>query len=214
MSDLFTSSPWPAVLLWAGLYISDYVWTITCARMYQAGVRQRICFDGSYEITPCYQADVDALRTISPRFVVMLVVSCAVQAFLWTVTMGVAFAPETYELALGAMILIELTIHVRHVRNYSLFRAVLAGRGVSGRIEYARPQMLTQSAVELAAFALLYAVVSAIARSWFVLGGAIACAVLAANHRMLAGREATAARTARQAPDRVPQRAAPGGHTG
>lgn len=213
MSDLFTSSPWPAVLLWAALYVSDYVWTIACARMYRAGVQERICFDGSYEITPYYRADVDALRPISPRFLLMLVVSCALQVFLWRVTMGEGFAPEIYELALGAMILIELTIHVRHVRNYVLFRAVLAGRGVSGRIEYARPQMLTQSAVELTAFALLYVLVSAIARSWFVLGGAIACAILAANHRMLAGQQASATRTSGLQPDRAQPRAAPGGNT-
>jgi hypothetical protein len=213
VSDLFAGSPWPGVVIWAALYVSDYVWTITCARMYQTGVRERICFQGSYEITPYYQGDVDALRRISPRFVFMLVVTCALQAHLWWTAMRGGFSPEVYEIALGAMILIELTIHVRHVRNYSLFRAALAGRGISGRIEYARAQMLKQSAIELWTFAILYASVAAITRSWFVSGGAVACAMLAASHQRLAGKDEAITRTSAPPPDGLPQRAAPGGGT-
>ena len=186
MIDAFTGSPWPGLFLWIGLYISDYGLTIACARMYQAGVRDHICFDGSYEITPYYQADVDALRTLSPRFVAALVLSSLLIVALWLVTTVDSFAPATYQFGLGGMILIELTIHVRHLRNYFLFRTVLAGGSVSGRIEYARAATLRHSAVELCAFASVYAVVAATTGSWFVLGGAVACAVLGANHRLMA----------------------------
>jgi hypothetical protein len=190
--DLFAQSPWPGAALWTALFVSDSLLTIACARMYQAGVRERIRFEGSYEITPYHQKDVDALRMFSPRFLAALVVSGVLLLALWHITMADGFLTEAYEAALGAMILTQLTVHVRHVRNYVLFRAVLAGGAITGRIEYAREAMLKLSAVELCTFAVLYAVVSALTRSWFVLGGALACAMLAANHRMMARKHAGA----------------------
>ena len=68
MIDAFVLSPWPGILCWAALFISDMHLTVTCARMYQAGVRDHIVFEGSYELTPYHQADIDALRRFSPRF--------------------------------------------------------------------------------------------------------------------------------------------------
>ena len=139
MIDAFYLSPWPGALCWAALFVSDMLLTVTCARMYQAGVRERFVFEGSYELTPYHQADIDALRAFSPRFLFALVAAVALQACLWWLSVGNSVAPMAYEAALGAMILIQLTIHVRHIRNYFLFRAVLAGEGIEGRMQYARP---------------------------------------------------------------------------
>ena len=74
--------------------------------------------------------------------------TCTVQAFLWWLTIGVAmsgygvFMPDGYLFGLGAMVLVQLTVRVRRVRNYILFRAIAAGDGISRRIEYRRPTML------------------------------------------------------------------------
>lgn len=40
---------------------------LACARLYRG--QDKIVFEGSYEITSTDQADVDALRKVSPRFV-------------------------------------------------------------------------------------------------------------------------------------------------
>jgi hypothetical protein len=184
--DFFFLSPWPGVLCWSALFISDMLLTVTCARMYQAGVRERIVFEGSYELTPYHQADIDALRPFSPRFLFALVTSCTLQACLWWLSVGNSVTSMAYEVALGALILIQLTIHVRHVRNYFLFKAVLAGEGIAGRIQYARPTMLVHSSVELFAFAALYSLLCLLTGSWFVFGGAIACAIVGVKHRQLA----------------------------
>ncbi len=90
--------------------------------------------------------------------------------------------------------LVQLTVHVRHLRNYILFRAVAAGDGISGRIEYRRPIMLRLSSVELLAFAVVYAVIFAFTESWFVLGGVFACGALSLNHRLLSRRARAANR--------------------
>ena len=103
------------------------------------------------------------------------------------------FMPDGYLFGLGAMVLVQLTVHVRHVRNYILFRAVAAGDGISGRIEYRRPIMLRLSSVELLGFAVVYAVIFAFTESWFVLGGVIACGALSLNHRQLSRRARAAA---------------------
>jgi hypothetical protein len=66
IDNYFFESLWPGLAFWAVLYISDYYLTLTCARLYQRGVREKIEFEGSYEITPYFQADIDSLRAISP----------------------------------------------------------------------------------------------------------------------------------------------------
>ena len=53
---------WPGMVLWALLYVSDYALTITCARLYKQ--QQTIAFEGSYEITPFYQRDIEILTGI------------------------------------------------------------------------------------------------------------------------------------------------------
>ena len=186
MIDAFSVSPWPGILLWALLFISDLQLTVTCARMYQAGVRDYIVFEGSYELTPYHQPDIDALRRFSPRFLFALGAASALLGLLWWLSVRDSFAPPAYEAALGALILLEITIHVRHIRNYFLFKAVLAGEGIAGRMEYARPAMLVHSAVELFTFAVLYSIVCILTTSWFIFGGAVACAVVGVKHRQLA----------------------------
>lgn len=190
MEALFYASPWPGLILWIALYTSDFTMTMICARLYQRGASEKIGFQGSYEITPYYQRDVDALRLFSPRFLLAMLATCAIQAILWFVTMRAQVVPQAYLLALGMMVTIQLTIHVRHIRNLFLFRAVLADDQIKGRIEYGRGTMLRLSAVELYAFSGLYTILFAITVSWFTLGGAVICAVTAMKHRALASKHA------------------------
>ena len=84
------------------------------------------------------------------------------------------------------MILLELAIHMRHVRNVVLFRALVGSEGVRGRIEYPRRLMLRMSSIEGLAFSGLFAVIFLFTGSWFVLGGAFTCLSLAAKHLRLA----------------------------
>ena len=190
MEALFYASPWPGLILWMALYTSDFLMTMTCARLYQRGASERIGFEGSYEITPYYQGDVDALRLFSPRFLLAMAATCALQAILWFATMRAPGVPQAYLFALGMMVTIQLAIHVRHIRNLFLFRAVLADDQITGRIVYGRRTMLRLSAVELFAFSGLFTILSAITLSWFTFGGAVVCVVTAMKHRMLASRHA------------------------
>jgi hypothetical protein len=184
MLDFFLDSPWPGMVAWTLLYISDYALTIRCAALYNKHVRETIGFDGSYELTPIFQRDVDALKVVSPRFLLALASSVATVGLVWLLT-----SPKflvLYAFLLGAMLLVELTVHVRHVRNLSMFLDVARGEAIRGRIEYSRPAMLRMSAVELAAFAGVYFIIFLFSESWFVLGGAASCLSTARKHFILA----------------------------
>lgn len=179
MPEIFRNYFWAGMAVWAALYISDYYLTLTCARLYQGGVKEKIKFEGSYEITPQFQSDIDNLRKISPRFVRAMICGLALLFLIWLTSRRVA--PEAYGLALGTLIGIQLAIHMRHFRNLAMFRALAAGE-LDGQIEYPRPLMLRFSAFEMLAFVGLFLVLYLFTSSWFVLGCALGCLMLAAKH--------------------------------
>jgi hypothetical protein len=185
MHALF-DNPWVGISLWVALHISDFALTIVCARMYQSGVRDVLVFEGSFELTPNFEKDIDALRVINPRILLSLLWGIALLTALWWLSRF--YLRETYEFGLGAMILVQVAVHLRHARNYVLFRKILAGQGIRGRVEYARPAMLEISAAELGCFALVFLLASAVAWSPFLLGGAASCASHAFQHWRLARR--------------------------
>jgi hypothetical protein len=190
-SDFLLSTPWPGLLLWCTLYASDYWFTLTCARLYRCGVSDHIVFEGSYEITPFYQRDIDALRAWSPRFLTVLTLSVL---FLWIVWSSSTseFDSGFYLIVLGSLLLTELVVHIRHLRNWFLFRTMVRLGGIRGRIEYPRRVMLMASSLEILSFAGLFAVIFVVTGSPFVLGGALSCAVLATQHLRLARKHVAA----------------------
>ena len=185
LAEFMGSNLWPGLLLWTLVYCSDYYLTIACAQMYRDRVREMIAFEGSYEITPYYQQDIDALRKLSPRFIKALVLSLLALSLIWWLSMQVRL-PGLYLFGLGALILVEVPVHTRHLKNFFFFRDLIRTGGVRGRIEYPRPVTLRLSATEFLIWAALFAVLFLIIREWFVLGGAVQCAVVAFKHRKLA----------------------------
>ena len=175
---------WPGMLVWSVLFISDYSLTLACARLYRRGVQERIVFEGSFEITPYFQSDIDSLKVVSPRFLGAMLLAWVYLAAVWFLA-GQSL-PHLYEFVLGALISSQLAVHVRHFRNLFLFRAIAGTDAVQGRIQYPRPLMLRMSSVELLAFSASFGVLFVFTSSWFLLGGAFACLSLARKHRRLA----------------------------
>ena len=193
MRDFFLRTPWPGTIAWAVIYISDFVLTIACARLYRRNMSQTIVFEGSFELNPVFQRDVDSMKWISPRFLLLLVLSSTLMTVYWA--FYVPSSPGTYAFVLGAFLCMELAIHVRHLGNLYLFSSRLTGEQTRGRIEYARPLTLRMSSVQILGFAILFAVVFTFTGSWFACGGMASCFGLSAKHWYLAHR-ASAKRTA------------------
>jgi hypothetical protein len=136
VQELFFQHAWIGIPVWVLLYISDYTLTLLCARMYQNGVRDKIAFEGSYELTPYFQRDIDSLRVISPKFVAALVTTSILLIILWWLAQ--LFTPSLFLFALGAVISSQLCIHIRHIRNFFMFKAA-STEAVRGRIEVLSP---------------------------------------------------------------------------
>ena len=183
MPELFVQHAWIGIPVWALLYVSDYTMTIVCARMYQNGVRNKIAFEGSYELTPYFQRDIDSLRVISPRFVLALLITSIILLLIWQSLQ--TLAPQVFYFLLGAFISSLLSIHIRHIRNFFMFRAASTD-AVRGRIEYSRPLSIQVSSIEMLSFAGMFLVLFAFTGSWFILGGAISSLSISAKHSKLA----------------------------
>ena len=97
-------TPWPGLAAWVLLYISDYTLTIVCARLYRAGVSEKVQFEGSFELTPYFQKDIDSLKRISWRFVLMLILTTLLLALVWWSSRPNDQA--IYEFVLGCLVLL------------------------------------------------------------------------------------------------------------
>lgn len=198
LSEFMGTNLWTGLLLWTLIYCSDYYLTLACARMYRNRVSQTIAFEGSYEITPYYQQDVDGLRKWSPRFLRMLVRSLVMLSLMWWCSMQLR-EPGFYLFLLGALILVQVPTHARHLKNFFFFRDLIRTGGVRGRIEYPRPLTLRLSATEFLIWTALFIGLFLLTREWFVLGGAAQCAVVAVKHRRLADQHVAKAAAAAEA---------------
>jgi hypothetical protein len=187
MEYWLTTSSWPGVLLWIILYVSDYYLTIYSAR----GFREvgHFQFEGSFELTPQYQKDIDALKPISKRHLVLLVLSSLLIALIWRLTRLPLFFPWTYLvylLYLGMFLLLEVAVHLRHLRNVSLIREIRKNGGVEGEIRYRKWFSYRISAAELYVYSGLFFLFALLAYSPFFLGGAISCLGTGYRHNRLA----------------------------
>ena len=177
-------SPWVGVILWVILYISDYYLTIYSARGFkEIGHFQ---FEGSFELTPQYQKDIDALKPISRLHVILLIFYTLLILGIWYLCVYFLGLPWMYMLYLGMFILLEVAVHLRHLRNVFLIREVRKNGGVDGQIAYKKWFSYRVSAFELYVYFGLFLIIAALEASPFFLGGAIMCFATGFKHSRLA----------------------------
>ena len=173
METWLATSPWPGVTLWIILYISDYYLTLYSAR----GFREigHFQFEGSFELTPQYQKDIDALKPVSRLHILLLVLYSLLIVFIWWFTRLLIYFPWTYLLYLGMFLLLEVAVHIRHLRNVSLIREIRKNGGVEGQISYRKWFTYKVSAFEFYLSSILFLIIAALTYSLFFVGGAIMC---------------------------------------
>ena len=188
IETLLIHTPWLAITLWAVSYLLDYYLTLYAARLYQAGAKEHFGFGGSYELTPYYQQEIDRLRLISPRFLLMLALSSLMIWLVWWLAVRWLGLSEFFLLLIGGLISRQLVVLTRHVRNIILFRHAQTPGNIQGRVEYKRHVTLHVSAAELFTFAIIYLLIFLISGSVFFAGGAFACTVTGIQHWRLANK--------------------------
>jgi len=184
METWLARSPWPGMILWIILYLSDYYLTVYSARGFREIGHFR--FEGSFELTPQYQKDIDALKPISRLHIVLLMVYSLVILIIWWVFVYGLGLPWAYLLYLGMFLLLEVGVHLRHLRNVFLIREIRKNGGVDGQISYQKWFSYRVSAFELYLFFGLFLIIAALASSPFFLGGAIMCFGTGFKHNRLA----------------------------
>jgi hypothetical protein len=184
METWLATSPWPGVVLWIILYISDYYLTIYSVR----GFREigHFQFEGSFELTPQYQKDIDVLKPVSRLHITLLFLYSLLIVFIWGLTKYSVYFQWTYLLYLGMFLVLEIAVHLRHLRNISLIRAIRKNGGVEGQISYRKWFTYTISAFEFYIFSVLFLLIAALTYSLFFLGGAIMCFGTGFKHSRLA----------------------------
>jgi hypothetical protein len=185
LDNLLITHLWVGLVLWILLYCSDYALTVCCARMLRSGADTHLVFE-SYELTPYYQKDIASLRRISPRFLFVLTISCLGIVVLWVISADLQeklpWYWNMYRLLLGALVLAELAVHARHITNLVLFSHARKSQGVSGQIRYTQWLTYQISAVQIMAFAFIYAFSFCLTGNWFFVGGSLKCCVEAIKH--------------------------------
>jgi hypothetical protein len=184
MQYWLTTNPWYGIILWIILYTSDYYLTLYCAR----GFREigHIRFEGSFELTPQYQKDIDALKPISRLHVTLLILYSLLILVTWWVTRLSPYLAWTYPLYLGMLLLLEVAIHIRHLRNAAIIREVRKNGGVDGQIAYQKWFSYRISANDLYISATVFLLVALLTYSLFFVGGAIMCCATGFKHARLA----------------------------
>ncbi len=184
-----------SLFIWAIVYLADYYITIYTARLYRDHVQQYIAFEGSYELTPQFQKDVDKLRPFSPRFLFLLTLSLILIWIVWALSTQFLAGPELFAFLLGALLLRHFAVHMRHFRNLFYYRAIRKHGGLEGRVFGRRWLLLRNSAMELLSFAALYGALYVFLPDEFFLGGVLSCLLTGIQHLVMSNRAFKAART-------------------
>jgi hypothetical protein len=173
---------WVPILVWSLIYISDYTFSIYNARLYHKGADRHYEFEGSLELTPQFQDDIDNLRWFSPRFIRALLLSDIMLGAVWWLTTMWSDWPEVFQFVLGGMLLLEAVVHLRHLRVLVLFNQLANGQGVDGKIYQTRRFGYQGSGWEFITFAGLWLLLGLITKSWFILGGSFLTTITGVQH--------------------------------
>ena len=179
--DLLTHTPWPLLLIWGLAYLADYYGTIYVARLMRGTLQEYIQFEGSLELTPVFQKDVNALRWFSPSFLWRWLLSFPLLALLWWLWTDLGL-PQIFYLTIGGLLLRQAAILLRHGRNFALAYLCRTAGSLRGHLEYSRWLSLRLSAAELFGFGALFGLTAIAMESWFFLGGALMCALTGYKH--------------------------------
>jgi hypothetical protein len=182
---------WFALGLWALVYTSDYYLTLYGAKVYHQKASQFIVYEGSYELTPEFEDDIDNQHRFSPRFLVALVFTSLIFLFIWYVVQWGYTPAGLFLFGYGAFFLREVAVHMRHFRGILLYKEIKNKGGVEGNLTYSRNLLLQLSAYDLISFGFLYLLIYALSGGVFYLGGAVACIVTGLHQLRFAAKAQT-----------------------
>jgi hypothetical protein len=173
-----------AAIVVAATFVLDLTLTLLGARASER-VRDRWSVEGSYELNPRWQSQIDARRLLSPRFVLVAagipVVLIAERQLLLVAELDMTF----FAAGIGAFLLLQAPTIMTHVANLTTLRDLADLTAFEGRVRLSRWFVYRESAWHYARFSALWLLLWVGSQQAFFLGGAFGCAVIATQHRHL-----------------------------
>lgn len=182
LTAFFAQNLWLVALLWALTYLSDYYLTIYSARLFKSNLQAHILHEGSLELTPIFQKDVDNLKLFSGAFYSRLAFSIGLVLVIGWLFNGPLELPYAYHFILGGLFLREAAVHLRHFRNISMAKCANQTGSLRGKVEYSRWLIYRTSALDLWSYAAFFLLISFFAGFWFFFGGAFFTAFTGLQH--------------------------------
>ena len=136
METLLLKHWWFGIVLWITSSVSDYFLTIWGAALYARKAKQFVEIEGSYEGVPLFEADINSGNKISLRFFIVLVIGALAIGLLGHFRTAWEIDDELFLFAVGALVFVQVPIHLRHIRNIAGFLLMSCESGIRGKIEY------------------------------------------------------------------------------
>ncbi|MGC9367171.1 MAG: hypothetical protein ACP5FK_09080 [bacterium] len=170
------------ISIWLILYIADYYLSIIGNKIYHCGAKKYFTFTGSYELTPRFQRDIDNQKIISWNFAKSVLLSVLLILIIWFLYRQQKIPQIILVFTAGGLIVRQIAVIIRHLRNINLFYHAKRNRGLSGNIVYQRWFSYRISAVELVLFAGLFMFIYLLTGSISFLGGTAFTLITATKH--------------------------------
>jgi hypothetical protein len=155
-------------------FVVDWTLTHLGARASER-VRDRWAIEGSYELNPTWQNEVDAGQRFSWRMVgAGLALAAVLLVMRWVVEEG-ELDPALFAFASGAVLLIQAPILMAHAQNLQMVRDLADPTALTGSVTFSRWLTIRQAAWHLVRFAVLWLALWAVSQQAFFLGGVLSC---------------------------------------
>jgi hypothetical protein len=161
-----------------GLFLADWTLTHIGAAASQK-VRDRWAVEGSYELNPTWQAEIDSGRRFTWRLVAVgILLAALLLAIRWVVELG-EMDPAWFAVGAGAVLLLQAPTLIAHASNLQMFRDLADPTAITGSVTFSRWLTLRQAGWFLVRFAVLWLVLWVPSQQAFFLGGALSCLLFA-----------------------------------
>ena len=183
------------------IFFTDYSLTHLGARASER-VRDRWSVEGSYEMNPSWERQIDSGRWFGWRVVAVpaLLAIALVAVRVLAEGEGYWMVPGSFGLAAGTMLLLQAPVLMVHGANLLSFHDLADPTAIEGGIRYSRWYIYRQAALLIGAWGFLWLLLWLPSQQLFFLGGAASC--LGFAYRM--ARLGTAARRARTSVSSIP----------
>ena len=189
MLDYMYAHLWALLAFMLALHLADYYLTIAGARRYK--LQSHLRMEGSYELNPAIEKDINKLRAVSPKFLSRVGLALILYAGIWFIMHGhfgqrpieAALRRVGFDLLFGMVMGVLLVVLARHLQNYRLFGRLQQPGFAEGTLSYARPSIYIVSADMLAIQCALALTFGLLTQQPFFGGMGLMCWAMARRNR-------------------------------